>query len=88
MLIGGGNLLRRRLRGRAAGTAIVADIGHVIGRPRSCFVDVGDRHVRNIVDRPVVEERAVSPIAALVADTVSSLSRRLRRRKSRFAGPA
>ena len=29
MLIGGGNLLRRRMRGRAAGTAIVADIGRL-----------------------------------------------------------
>jgi hypothetical protein len=48
MLICCGQLLRCRLRGRAAGAAIVADVGCVVDDDR-LVVDVGDRDVRNVV---------------------------------------
>src|SRR5215472_1302802 len=60
LLVGGGNLLRRLVRRRAAGTAIVAYVGDVV-------VDVADLRVRDVVDGAVVKESATAPIAALVA---------------------
>src|SRR6516164_7867302 len=66
LLVGGGNLLRRLLRRRAAGTAIVAHVGDVVDDD-GLVVDVGDLHVRDVVDGAVVKERAAAPIAALVA---------------------
>jgi hypothetical protein len=44
LLVGGGNLLRRLLRRRAAGTAIVAHVGDVVDDD-GLVVDVGDLHV-------------------------------------------
>src|SRR6516165_9066995 len=66
LLVGGGNLLRRLLRRRAAGAAIVAHVGRVVDDD-GLVVDVGDRHVRDVVDGAVVEESAAAPITALVA---------------------
>src|SRR6516164_5048417 len=66
LLVGGGNLLRRLLGRRAAGTAIVAHVGGVVDDD-SLVVDVGDLHVRDVVDGAVVKESAAAPIAALVA---------------------
>src|SRR6516164_1860513 len=65
LLVGGGNLLRRLPRRRAAGTAIVAHVGDVVDD--GLVVDVGDLHVRDVVDGAVVKESAAAPIAALVA---------------------
>jgi hypothetical protein len=66
LLVGGGNLLGRRPRCRAAGTAVVAHVGGIVDH-NGLVIDVVDLHVRDVVDGPVVEEIAVAPIAALVA---------------------
>ena len=66
LLVGGGNLLRRRLRRRAAGAAIIAHVGRVVDDD-GLVIDVGDRHVRDVVDGTVVKESAAAPITALVA---------------------
>src|SRR6516165_1584682 len=60
LLVVGGNLLRRLLRRRASGTAIVAHVGGVVD-------DGADRHVGAVVDGAVVTERDSTPKAALVA---------------------
>lgn len=49
--------------------AIVADVRNVIHHYRFA-VDVGDRHDADIVDGAVIEECAVTPIAALIANAV------------------
>ena len=66
LLVDSGNLLRRRLRRRAAGAAIIAHVGRVADGDR-LVIDVGDRHVRDVVNGAVIEEIAAAPIAALVA---------------------
>jgi hypothetical protein len=66
LLLGGGNLLRRRLRRRAAGAPIVAHVGRVVDDD-GLVIDVGDRHVGDVVNGAVIEEIAAVPIAALVA---------------------
>jgi hypothetical protein len=54
------------VRRRAAGAAIVTHVGRVVDDD-GLVIDVGDRHVRDVVDAAVVEEIAAPPIAALVA---------------------
>jgi hypothetical protein len=73
LLIGGGNLLRRRPHRGTAGTAIVAHVGRVVDDD-GLVVDVGDRHVRDVVDGAVVEESAAAPVAALVADAAIAVA--------------
>jgi len=70
LLVGRGNLLRRHLRRRAAGTAIVAHVGDVVDDD-GLIVDVADLHVRDVVDGAVVEESAAAPIAVLNSPVVS-----------------
>jgi hypothetical protein len=60
MFFAGGELFWRRLRGRTAGAAIVADVTRIV-HDNGLVVDVGDRHVRDVVDRLVVKEIAVPP---------------------------
>jgi hypothetical protein len=53
--------------GETTQAAIEADVRSVIHH--NCFaVDIGDRHNANIVNGAVIEERAVAPIAALIAE--------------------
>jgi hypothetical protein len=86
LLIGGGNLLRRRLRCRTAGTAIVAHVGRVVNDD-GLVVDVADLHVRDIVYGTVVEESTAAPIAALVADTGVAVAIRDAAVKADFGAP-
>ena len=54
MFFAGGELFWRRLRRRSAGAAIVADIARIV-HDDGLVVDVGDRHVRDVIDRLVVK---------------------------------
>jgi len=69
VLLCNGKLLRRGLHGRTAGAAVETHIGLVIDND-GLAVDVGDGDIRDVVDCSVVEESAVAPIAAFVADAV------------------
>ena len=66
LLVGGGNLLRCRLRCGAAGAAIVAHVSRVVDDD-GLVIDVGDRHVGDVVDGAVIEEIVAAPIAALMS---------------------
>ena len=81
-----GELFGRWLRCGATGAAIIADIGRVVNDD-GLVVDVGDRHVRNIVHRLVVEELRRCANSLLHSRRRYSRSRKTRRRKNRFAVP-
>jgi hypothetical protein len=86
LLIGGGNLLWRRMRRRTAGAAIVAHVGRVVDDD-GLVIDVGDLHIREIVDAAVVEESAAAPVTALVADAAITVAIRDAAVEADFGAP-
>src|ERR1700722_10406861 len=66
-LLGGGQFFLCRLRRGSARPTIVADVVRRIVND-GLIVDVGDVDVRDVVDRAIVEIRAVVPVPALEAD--------------------
>jgi hypothetical protein len=65
-LLGERDLLWRRSRRNPAGAAVEADSRRVVDDD-GLAVDVGDCDAADVVDGPVVEERPIPPVAALIA---------------------
>jgi hypothetical protein len=73
LLAHGGELALRGSRTDAAAAAVVADAGIVV-HDHGAVVDVGDVGGVDVVDRAVVHEAVMVPVAAVVAGTGISVA--------------